>query len=374
MLFSMETCMLFMTIPPGYSPKGELPVIDEGFSHSATNHSLFMRYFGNKFIILLVYVDDVIASNDLDKLEALKGRLNNMFKLKDLGKLKYFLGLEIARSNRGIFASQRPYALQILKEFRYLGCKPLSTHMEANLKLNQDGDQDGKDNLADPTLYRRMVGKLQYLTIINSDLSYSLNRLSQFLANPRNSHMKAARRVLQYIKGWPGQGIFMSAKSQIRLEAYTNSDWAACPDTRRSTTGFCIFLGESIISWKSKKQHTVSRSSAEAKYRAMANTTCELIWILSVLEELKVKHDGPAILYCDNKAAQHISTNPVFHERTKHIEIDCFKQRTTCRYSNKGFIPESVQATQRQDEIGKHIYFILRGVLELRLVRNLLGC
>ncbi|XP_062119075.1 uncharacterized mitochondrial protein AtMg00810-like [Humulus lupulus] len=281
---------------------------------------MFIRHSSTCFIILLVYVDDVIlVSNNITELEVPKTRLHNKFKLKNLGDLKYFLGLEVARSNNRIFVSQRAYALQLLEDLGYLGCKPVSTPMEPNLKLSQDEN----DKLADPTLYRKMIGKLQYLTITRPDIAYSVNKLSQFLAMPKFKHFQAAQRVLQYVKSTPGQGIFLPAASEIQLRVYTDADWAACVDTRRSTTGFCIFLGSSIISWKSKKQQMVSRSSAEAEYRAMANTTSELVWLLSLLKELRVEHKGPAIMYCDNKAAQHIAANHIFHERTKHIEIDC---------------------------------------------------
>uniref|UniRef100_A0A803P5C2 Reverse transcriptase Ty1/copia-type domain-containing protein n=1 Tax=Cannabis sativa TaxID=3483 RepID=A0A803P5C2_CANSA len=249
----------------------------ERFHHSATDHSLIIKYFGDKFILLLVYVDDVIlVSNHAQELEALKVRLNNKFKLKDLGELKYFLGLEIARSKQGIFVSQRGYALQLLEDLGYLGSKLVSIPMEGNLKISQDS----KEGLADPTLYRKMVSKLQYLTITRPDLSFSVNKLSQFLAVPNVSHMTATQRLLQYVKDTPGQGIMLSSTAEIKLEAYADLDWAACPNTRRSTIGFCIFLGTSIVSWKSKKQHNISRSSTEEEYRAMANATCEIVWLL----------------------------------------------------------------------------------------------
>ncbi|RVW67085.1 Retrovirus-related Pol polyprotein from transposon RE1 [Vitis vinifera] len=295
-------------------------LISEGFQQSHSNYSLFIKTAGNDFIALLVYVDDIIvASNNKIAADNLKNSLNKSFKLKDLGNLKYFLGLEVARSAKGILINQRKYALELLSETGYLGCKPAKTPMQPNIQLSQD---DG-ELLTDPSMYRRLIGKLIYLTITRPDLTYSVNKLSQFLSQPRRPHLQAVYRILQYIKGSPGKGIFFSTSSSLQLKAFSDSDWAACPDSRKSVTGFCIFLGDSFISWKSKKQRTVSRSSAEAEYRAMAHVTCELTWLIALLKDLGVPHTQPALLYCDNQAALHIAANSVFHERTKHIEIDC---------------------------------------------------
>lgn len=213
-----------------------------------------------------------------------------------------------------ISISQRHYALELLKDTGTLICNPKSTPVDFNLKLSKD---DG-DPLLDPTVYIRLIGKMIYLTITRLDLSLSVNIQSQFLEKPIAIHLHAANQVLWYIKGPIGQGLFYLAKSSLELQAFSDADWAACPDTHRSDTGYCVFLGDSLVSWWSKKQTTISRSSAEVEYSAMANTTCELVWLTTLLKDLKVT----LVLFCDNQSVIHIASNPVFHERIKHIEIN----------------------------------------------------
>ncbi|XP_022865486.1 uncharacterized protein LOC111385334 [Olea europaea var. sylvestris] len=303
---------VYMTLPPDFGRKGETRVCKlhkslyglkqasrqwfiklttalkrANFKQSKADYSLFVRSQDGKFTTLLIYVNDVIlVGNNLQDIEDTKSFLRDQFKLKDLGQLKYFLGIKVARSNKGIVLSQRKYALEILEDVGYLGAKPISFPMEQNLSL---GKFDG-DYISDPSSYRRLVGRLIYLTITRPDLTYAVHVLSQFMDKPRVPHQEAAYRVLRYVKQTPGQGIFLPTDSSIQLNAFCDADWARCHNTRRSVTGYCIFLGSSLISWKSKKQTTISRSSAEAEYRSMAATYCQITWLKYILQDLGIQH------------------------------------------------------------------------------------
>ncbi|KAI9197977.1 hypothetical protein LWI28_007873 [Acer negundo] len=294
-------------------------ICSAGYIQSRADYSLFTRTKGKSFTALLIYVDDIlITGNDSISIAETKTFLHSHFHLKDLGKLKYFLGIEFSASKNGIFISQRKYALEIIKDAGLLGAAPINTPMERGLKLS-----DNSDLLKEPGQYRRLVGRLIYLTVSRPDITYAVHVLSRFMHQPRRLHMDAALRVVRYLKSAPGQGLFFPSNSDFRLRAYCDSDWAGCPLTRRSTSGYCVFLGSSLISWRSKRQKTVSLSSAEAEYRAMTGACCELTWLRCLLKDLGFMHHEPALLYCDNKAALHIAANPVFHERTRHIEMDC---------------------------------------------------
>lgn len=239
--------------------------------------------------------------------------------MKDLGVVKYFLGLEVARSPAGFYLCQRKYASDIVAEVGMLGCHPAGSPIDQNHRLSlADGAY-----LADPQTYRRLVGRLIYLVATRPDLTYSIHVLSQFMNKPREEHWLAALKVVRYLKGTLGQGILLRADSPKNLKGWCDSDWGACPLTRRSLTGWIVKFGDSPISWRTQKQDTVSRSSAEAEYIAMAEITAELRGLKTLLFEFGIGHDRPMSIMCDSKPAIHISNNPVFHERTKHVESDC---------------------------------------------------
>ena len=167
------------------------------------------------------------------------------------------------------------------------------------------------------------MGKLIYLTITRPDISYAVGILSQFMERPTKTHMKALLRVVRYLKKDIGNGLLFEKGQDMNLRVFSDSDYAGCPFSRRSISGYCVMFGNSLISWKSKKQQTVSRSSAEAEYRAMAHATCEAIWLISLFNDFGIKIKRPVRVLCDNQSAIYLTKNPVFHERTKHIEIDC---------------------------------------------------
>lgn len=291
-----------------------------GFTQSKSDPSLFTRGKDTSFIALLVYVDDIIvASARLDLIQELKQFMDSTFKIKDLGNLSYFLGIEAHQSTEGLNICQRKYALEILNEAGFLACKPAHTPMAQGVKLAH-GDGTPVD---DPSSYRRLVGRLLYLTATRPDITYAVQQLSQFVDAPTDKHLSAAHRVLRYIKASPGQGLLYPSNTDLHLQMFSDSDWATCPETRKSITGYCAFLGSALISWRSKKQVTVSKSSSEAEYRALASAVCEVQWLIYLLQDLQVTMVRPATIFCDNKSAVAIAENHVFHERTKHIDIDC---------------------------------------------------
>ncbi|WVZ18008.1 hypothetical protein V8G54_005330 [Vigna mungo] len=295
-------------------------LISYGFSQSSADHSLFTYHSSNSFIALLVYVDDIVLTGDnMQAINDVKQFLHHKFSIKDLGSLKFFLGFEVARSQQGLVLNQRKYCLEILSEFGLTSCKPATSPSNPTIKLKDD---EG-DLVSDPTAYRRLIGKPQYLTNTRPDISFVVQQVSQFMSKPRQSHLHAAFRILRYLKSCPGLGLFYPSSNPHRIQAFSDSDWATCSLTRKSITGYCVFYGHCLISWKSKKQSTVSRSSTEAEYRALASVACELQWLKYIADDLRLKIPLPFPTFCDNQSAIQLAKNPSFHERTKHIEVDC---------------------------------------------------
>lgn len=267
--------------------------------------------------------------------------LHNQFAIKDLGKLNYFLGLEISYLNDGLFLSQTKYAKDILERANMLEAKPAPTPLSPTASFSSTGEP-----YSDPTHYRSIVGALQYLTITRPDISYAVNQVSQFLHAPTNQHFQEVKRILRYIKGTLTFGLTFSKPSNTSLLGYSNADWARCVETRRSTYGYSIFLGGNLVSWSAKKQPTVSRSSCESEYRAMANADAGIIWITHLLQELHTLPTVRPTILCDNQSALFLTQNPIAHKRMKHIELDYHfvRELVASGKLHTKFVPSKLQA------------------------------
>ncbi|GJX35907.1 ribonuclease H-like domain-containing protein [Tanacetum coccineum] len=250
----------------------------------------FSDFPGPDTAYLLLYVDDIIlTASSTGLLQRIISSLHSEFSMTDLGPINYFLGISATRTPTGMFLSQLKYAIEILERANMLKCNPCKTLINTEKKLGPDGPL-----VTDPTLYHSLVGALQYLTFTRPDLSYVVQQLCLYMHDPQEPHLVALKHV----------------------------DWAGCPATHHSTSGYCVFLGDNLLSWSSKYQHTLSHSSAEAEYRRVSNVVAETAWIRNLLRELQAPLFTATLVYCDNVSDVYMSTNPVQHQRTKHIEID----------------------------------------------------
>jgi histone deacetylase 1/2 len=293
-----------------------------GFRPSTADTSLFILQRSDVTIYLLVYVDDIIVvSSTATAIPKLISQLRADFSVKDLGILHYFLGIEVDSSSSGsLILRQRKYALELLARAGMLKCSPATTPMSSSERLcSVDGDALSSE---EATQYRSIVGGLQYLTVTRPDLSFVVNKVCQYLSEPRTPHWAAVKRILRYVRFTVDIGLQFRSASSTLLSAFSDADWAGNIDDRRSTGGYAIFYGGNLIAWSARKQSTVSRSSTESEYKALGDATTELIWVQSLLQELGVVQVRPPVLWCDNIGATYLSANPVFHARTKHIEVD----------------------------------------------------
>ncbi|XP_023756892.2 uncharacterized mitochondrial protein AtMg00810-like [Lactuca sativa] len=284
-----------------------------------SDNSLFIYQKHHETTYLLLYVDDIVLTTSYTTLKTwLLSALKREFDITDLDPLSYFLRIAVTRTKNTMFLSQCKYVEEILECANMEACKPVTTPVDTNSKLSlHDGDP-----VADPSLYRSLAGALQYLTFTHPDISYAVQQICLFMHAPKISHFSALKRIIRYIKGTPDHGLTLLSSPSTQLVSYIDADWGSCPDTRRSTSGYCIFLGDNLISWSAKCQATLSRSSAEAEYRGVANVVTEVYWLHNLLLELHAPLKRSAIVYCDNVYAVYLSGNPVQHQRTKHIEMD----------------------------------------------------
>ncbi|RVW66685.1 Retrovirus-related Pol polyprotein from transposon TNT 1-94 [Vitis vinifera] len=246
-----------------------------------------------------------------------KNSMKLEFDMTDLGKMKYFLGVEVLQNSEGIYISQRKYAKEVLERFGMEKSNSVKNPIVPGDRLtkNEGGVK------VDATKYKQLVGSLMYLTATRPDLMYVVCLISRFMASPTEMHLQAAKRVLRYLKGTVDLGVFYQKEGNGELMAYTDSDYAGDVDDRKSTSGYVFLLSEGAVAWSSKKQPVVTLSTTEAEFVAAASCACQGVWMRRVLEKLGHSQGKCTTVLCDNSSTIKLSKNPVMHGRSKHIDV-----------------------------------------------------
>jgi hypothetical protein len=306
--------------PRAWYSKIEAYFISESFEKCPNEYTLFVKH-GKEGEILIVslYVDDLILTgNNRVMIENFKLSMKKQFAMTDLGKMKYFLGIEVCQSKHGIFIHQQKYAAEILSRFGMKNCNKVCNPIVPGCKLVKD--DIGKT--VDATLYKQMVGCLMYLLATRPDLTYSVCLVARFMDRPTELHHAAVKRIMRYVQGTLSFGVmYKCSKKKLNLIGWSDSDYAGDLDDRKSTTGYLFKFGSSAVSWSSKKQPIVTLSTTEAEYVAAVAGACQAVWLRNVLAYLHQKQDECTIIFCDNSSTIKLSKNPIMHGRCKHIDV-----------------------------------------------------
>eukprot|EP00261_Vitis_vinifera_P038895 XP_019080138.1 PREDICTED: uncharacterized protein LOC109123774 [Vitis vinifera] len=242
-----------------------------GYQQGQSDHTmLFKQSNDGRMTILIVYVDNIILiGDDTGEVERLKKVLATEFEVKDLGQMRYFQGMEVARSRKGISISQRKYVLDLLTETGMLGCKPSDTPIKARKKTKSNGKPVDRER------YQQLVGRLIYLSHTRPNIAFAISVVSQYMHSPKESHLEVMYKILKCLKGSPRRGLFFKKSDSKKVKIYTDADWAGSADDRRSTTGYCTYVWGNLVTWRSKKQSVVARNNVETEFRAVAQGMCE---------------------------------------------------------------------------------------------------
>ena len=281
-----------------------------GFSATKSDTSLFIKTTKNVTLFVLIYVDDIlITGSSLVAIQSLIFSLQQHFGLKDLGHLHYFLDIVISWTTHGsLHLSQTKYITDLHHKSGMLSSKPQPTPMISSMRLTRDGTIA----VDDPSLYRSIVGSLQYILITRPELSYSVNKVCQYLHNPQLHHWKAVKRILQYLAGTRSHGLLLQPSPHLTIVAFADVDWGSDLDDRKFISGYTVFFGSNHVVWSSNKQKTVSRSTTEAEYRSIATALAEIKWVSNLLQELSIYFPTPKI-YSDNLGVVLLAANPIMH-------------------------------------------------------------
>ncbi|KAJ9557060.1 hypothetical protein OSB04_011674 [Centaurea solstitialis] len=292
-------------------------LLSKGFKRGSIDTTLFLKKEGDDLLLVQIYVGDIIfGSTNPELCTKFSKIMETEFEMSMMGELNFFLGIQVKQNPDGIFINQSKYIKDMLKKFNMTDCSPIKTPMPTGNLLGPD--LAGKS--VDQKIYRSIIGSLLYLTATRPDIMFSTCFCARFQANPKESHLAAVKRILRYLKGTAEMGLWYPKDSSFELISFTDSDYGGCKLDRKSTSGSCQFLGDKLVSWTSKKQNCVSTSTAEAEYVAAASCCSQVLWMKTQLLDYGYKLKRVPI-YCDSESAIAITSNPVQHSKTKHIDF-----------------------------------------------------
>ena len=305
--------------PRAWYSRIESYFVKEGFVRCPHEYTLFIKTSaGGKILILSLYVDDLIfTGNDESMFAEFKKSMLVEFDMTNLGKMRYFLGIEVMQKSDGIFINQKKYVMEVLERFEMDKSNPVQNPIVPGEKLQKD--ENGVK--VDSTYYKQIIGSLMYLTATRPDVMFVVSLISRYMEHPTKIHLQTAKKILRYLKGTVDYGVFYKKGGNEDLVAYTDSDYAGDLDDRKSTSGYVFLLSSGAVSWSSKKQPVVSLSTTEAEFIAAAGCACQTVWLRRILEKLGHTQRNSTTVYCDNSSAIKLAKNPVMHGRSKHIDV-----------------------------------------------------
>lgn len=334
---------------------------------------MYARGTGESLLIVGVYVDDLVITGAKEQeVLGFKEEMKQLLSMRDLGLLRYYLGLEVKQERGRTTITQAAYASKLLDKTGLMGCYPTRTPMEPRCPLRKES----KEAAVDATLYRSVIGSLRYLVHTRPDISFAVGFLSRFMEAPAADHYVAVKHLLRYIAGTLSYGCVCRYGDGESLTGFSDSDHAGDVDTRKSTSGVLFFLGESPVSWQSQKQKVVAISSCEEEYIAAATAACQGIWLARLFGELMNQPAAPFSLFIDNKSAISLCKNPVLHDRSKHIDLryhfirDCVEKRWVAvefigtREQKADILTKRLSRVCFQELLGKI------GIVDVKLVRQ----
>jgi len=291
----------------------------QGFKKCPYEHTLFIKTGGEgKLLVVCLYVDDLLYTGNDDSMFAeFKQSMMSEFEMTDLGRMHYFLGIEVQQNSTGIFIGQKKYAQQVLEKFKMNECNSVTNPIVPGTKLCKD---HGGTKI-DSTLYKQIMGSLMYLTHTRPDIMFVVCLLSRYMECPTELHLMAAKRVFRYLKGTINFGVLYRKGGSESLSAYSDSDYAGDVEDRKSTSGYVFMLSSGAISWSSKKQPIVTLSTTEAEFISATSCACQAIWLRRILQQLGQNQEESTTIHCDNSSAIKLCKNPVLHGRSKHIDV-----------------------------------------------------